>query len=291
MKDEYHLGPKNAVRQVEYGNQKQESTTDTSKFLTNLSQTIPYDTGWLPPGLRSYTQVNNYSQAVVVAPPGINRVYWGVRERDRDVKQYMLAQPWRVIIVDMIDGDLHGVRMFYSPTPINSPEQELYHQNLPNINCLGYQGNGVGWVCLYKTESWATLTLGEKLFKALERCSGSEAYNDKNMQGIDGPSMYKKKKMPDYTWKPSEWEEKTAKEGVMWTFDSSLWLPVLVQSRTDQSKHRVKGTPLTLEMAMNGHYAAFYGDMRDQKSTAKLREKQDITEESWSAVRAAFARS
>jgi hypothetical protein len=291
MKDQYLLDGKKVVRNLAYGDKVQESEADTNTFLSHLSDVIPYDTGWLPPGLRSYTQINNYSQAVLVAPPGVNRVYWGARERDRNVKQYMLAQPWRVIIVDMLDGDLHGVRMFYSPVPINSPEQEMYHQNLPNINCLGYRDNGVGWVCLYKTDSWKGKSLGEKLFNVLERCSGAEAYNDANMREIDGPSMYRAMGMPNYTWNPKEWEKKTAQEGVLWTFDPGVWVPVLVYSRDRQASHKKAGVPLTLEMAMNGSYAAFYNDPRTQKITAKLREKQDLTEDTWDAVRAAFARS
>lgn len=294
MEEIYKISNESAAREITLKNQGSPNTVEASStsLLDQMHKSAPFDSDWLPPGLRSFTRAGEHSQAVLVAPPAVNRVMWGEVERDRNVKQYLLAQPWRVIITDMLGEQHWGTRMFYSPTPINSPEQVLYHQNLPNINCLGYRGNGVGWVCLYANNDWkGSPSLGEKLYTILERCSGAEAYNNQNMEGIDGPSMYKKYKMPKYTWDPVAWEEKTTKEGVMWTFDESLWIPVLVKSKEDQRQHLKKGIPLTLEMAMNGNYASTYGAPKDQKPATKLRNKEDIAEHMWTWLRGSFARA
>lgn len=294
MEEIYKISNESVAREITIGKQKSTNSTETSSssFLEQMHQAAPFDSGWMPPGLRSFTRAGEHSQAVMVAPPGVNRIMWGKVEGDKNVKHYLLAQPWRVMITDMLGEEHWGTRMFYSPSPINSPHQVLYHQNLPNINCQGYKGNGVGWVCLYPSGDWQPgASLGEKLYKILERCSGAEAYNTANMEGIDGPAIYKHYKMPRWTWDPDEWERKTAAEGVMWTFDDSLWIPVLVESEEQQREHVKDGVPLTLEMAMNGNYAATYGATEETKPATEFRNKQDIKEHMWTWLRGSFARA
>jgi len=269
--DKYLVGPDEVERQIEVAGRVVSETKPTSAVVKQLSRRVPFDTGWLPPGLRSYTQSGNHAQMVIVTPPGVNRINWGRHEGDRDCKQYLLAQPWRIIIADTIDGNLFGARMFYSPGPVNSIDTQLYHQNVPNLNCRGYRGNGVGWVCLYHNEQWSDWSLAQKVERIIERCSGSEAYNDANMDSTDGPRFYQDNGAPKYVWDPKEWEKKTENKGVEWTFDSSLWIPVLVKDENTQDQHYDGGQPLTLEMAMNGQYNAYYGDKYHPKAGLEYR--------------------
>lgn len=269
--DKYLVGPDEIERQLKVAGKINTDSKPTSAVVEQLTRQIPFNTGWLPPGLRSYTQSGNHAQLVIITPPGVNRINWGRHEGDRDCKQYLLAQPWRIIIADTIEGNLFGTRMFYSPGPVNSPEQQLYHQNVPNINCRGYRGNGVGWVCLYHNESWESWSLAQKMDRIIERCSGSEAYNDANMDSTDGPRFYRDNRAPNYVCDPVAWEKKTEKEGVEWTFDSSLWIPVLVVDENQQDQHHEGGQPLTLEMAMNGKYNAYYGDTYHPKLGIEFR--------------------
>lgn len=279
MKQIYHIDEDKITREIDLGTAgKKEQDIKLPKFLERVRDKIPYDTGWMPAGLRQYTQVNDEAQMVIVLPPGINRINWGERERDENCKTYLLAQPWRILVVNLLKGDLLGARMFYSPDPISSIEQPLYHQNLPNINCLGYNGTGVGWVCLYHTEKWNHLDLANKVLKAIERCSGVEAFNNRNMSSTHGPKIYQDAGRPNYTYVPKEWEKITEKYGVMWTLDPDLWIPVKVKGRNDQDSHYKNGIPLTLEMVMNGKARFYYHEenpkqyvlQRDIKTAQKI---------------------
>lgn len=240
-------------------------------FSKAMSSRMQFDTGWLPPGLLQYTQSGIHSQAVLCLPPGINRINWADSEED-EPEQYLLAQPWRLLIADMLEGSLQGVRMFYSPVQITSPYQTLYHQNLPNINCMGYRGVSVGWVCLYHNESWKNFPISEKIYRIIERCSGAEAYNDANMDITDGPRFYQSQGAPSYLTCPHEWEQKSLSEGFEWTLDENVWIPVRVRNRDDQYQHYDEGEFLTVEMAMNGKYNAYYGDEVHPKPAAELRQ-------------------
>jgi hypothetical protein len=236
---------------------------DITTFFSSFSKYAHVDTGLLPlngTGLLAYRQAANHSQIVIQHEPGIYRIMWGEHEGDKGAKHYFLAQPYRIVIGDIVDGSLLGARMFYSPVPITSPSNELYHVNLPNINCRGYRGNGVGWVCLYHNEDWSNIPIGEKVTRLMERCSGAEAYNDANMSETDGPRFYATKGKPTYLSLPDLWENKTNEEGFAWTLDPDLWLPILVTDRDNQGQHDDKGIPLTLGMALTGDYQAYYYD-------------------------------
>lgn len=240
-------------------------------FLAQLGKRAPFDTGWMPPGLRSFAQAGNHTQLVIECPPAINRINWGEYEGDEEYKTYLLAQPWRIIFADLLNGDFYGARMFYSPIPFNSPEQPLYHANVPNLNCKGYNGNGVGWLCLYHKESWKNLSITDKVARTMERCSGVETFNNRNMRETDGPRFYAARGKPNFTYEPEVWENKSEEEGVEWTLDPDLWIPVLVQDENNQDRHYDGGVPLTVAMAMNGKYNAYYGDKTHPKPVTALR--------------------
>jgi len=281
---------------------------DLTSFYVNFSKYAFIDTGLLPldgTGLLAYRQAGNHCQVVVQHVPGVSRIIWGKYENDTSAQTYHLAQPYRIYIGDLLDGNFYGARMFYSPVPITSPNQVLYHVNLPNINCKGYRGNAVGWVCLYHNENWTDIPLGEKVFRIIERCSGSEAYNDNNMSETDGPRFYRdhysaramnNELLADdykYLWDPFEWHKKTDKDGFQWTLNESLWIPVLVQDKDNQSQHYHNGTPLTLGMAITGDYAAYYSDKNKTKPVnaiaRKDKEFKDIN--SFAFIKKAYADS
>jgi hypothetical protein len=236
---------------------------DITTFFSEFSKYAHIDTGLLPlngTGLLAYRQAANHSQIVIQHEPGVYRIMWGQHEGDSSAKHYFLAQPYRIVIGDIVDGSLLGARMFYSPVPITSPSNPLYHVNLPNINCRGYRNNGVGWVCLYHNEDWSEIPIGDKVTRLMERCSGAEAYNDANMSETDGPRFYASKSKPVYLTSPTDWEQKTTEEGHLWTLDPDLWIPILVKDRDNQGQHDDNGVPLTLGMALTGDYRAYYYD-------------------------------
>jgi len=239
---------------------------DLASFYMSFSKYATFDTGFLPvdgTGLLGIRKAGDHTQVVYQHKPGTYYVNWGQYEKDVNAKNYYLAQPYRIIIVDFLNDNLLGARTFYSPIPVTHPDTVLYHVNLPNINCKGYRGNAVGWICLYHNEDWSNLPFNERLIKAIDRCSGTEAYNDQNMSETDGPRFYSEhyKNNPDYQylWDPKEWQNKTVKEGSDWTL-SDIWIPVRVSSIDSQSQHVPNGQYLTLQMAVCGDYQAYYGD-------------------------------
>jgi hypothetical protein len=236
---------------------------DIVSFYRNFSSYAMFDTGLMPlsgTGVLAIRSAGNHTQITFQHEPQINHINWGANEGDRDAVTYTVAQPYRIWIGDLVDGNLYGARMFYSPYPITSPDQQLYHLNLPNTNCKGYRGNGVGWQCLYHRDSWNQLPFNEKIVKFAERCSGVETYNDANMSETDGPRFYQERNMPAYTWNPNTWQDKTSEEGYAWVLDKDNWIPILVRDQDNQGSHDDNGIPLTIQMAMLGDYQAYYTD-------------------------------
>lgn len=233
-------------------------------FYTKFSERAMFDTGLLPvegSGVLSIRKALNHTQVAYQHAPGKYYINWGSYEGDASAKKFLVAQPYRIVIIDFVNGNIYGARTFYSPVPITHPKTPLYHTNLPNINCRGYRGNGVGWICLYHTEDVSEYPFSEKLHKALERCSGVEAYNDQNMSETDGTRFYQEFAYAHrYLWDPVEWEKKTETEGVDWTLNEHLWLPVLVRNLDNQDKHYHDGEPLTFVNALFGNYQAYYTD-------------------------------
>lgn len=236
---------------------------DIVSFYHSFSSYASFDTGLLPlngTGVLAIRTAGPHAQIVTQHAPGLYHINWGAHEGDKHAKAYYVAQPYRIVIGDFENGNLLGARMFYSPYPITNPAQQLYHVNLPNINCRGYRGNGVGWICLYLREDWSSLPFNEKVSRFIERCSGVETYNDANMSETDGPRFYERNSKPSYLSSPVLWQEKSEQEGFEWTLDPDLWIPIKVKGIDDQGSHDPNGEPLTLAMAMLGNYQAYYTD-------------------------------
>lgn len=236
---------------------------DIVSFYTSFSKYSYFDTGLLPldgTGLLGIRMAGGHTQVVYQYKPGLYHINWGQQENDDNYKNYYLAQPYRIVVIDFLNDNLLGARTFYSMEPAYHSGISLYHVNLPNINCRGYRGNGVGWICLYHNQDWTQLPFNERLSRALERCSGVEVYNDANMSETDGPRFYQKNNMPDYTYDPLIWEKKSAEEGSDWTLNSSNWIPILVKNKDDQGAHYKDGVQLTLLDAITGNYQAYYYD-------------------------------
>lgn len=240
---------------------------DIFSFYSTFSQFAYQDTGLLPvngTGLLSVRSAGNHMQIAYQYEPGMYRINWGKNENDPGAEVYHVAQPYRIVIGDFINGNFYGARVFYSLEPISHVEVPLYHVNLPNINCKGYRGNGVGWVCLYQNHNITEFPFNEKLIYLLDRCSGAEAYNDENMSETDGPrfyqSYYKNDEAYSRLWDPKQWQASSAENGYEWTLDSDLWVPILVSGIDNQSQHDPSGIPLTFGMAIFGNYAAYYND-------------------------------
>lgn len=240
---------------------------DIVSFYSAFSQYSAWDTGLLPvdgSGILSIRTAGTYTQFAYQHKPGLYHINWAASEGGT-ASSYYVAQPYRIIICDMKDGNLLGARMFYSPYPITHPSQHLYHVNLPNINCKGYRKNGVGWICLYQNEDWSNLPLNERIVRFIERCSGVETYNDANMSETDGTRFYRDRGMPIYTWDPIQWQEKSNNEGYEWTLDESLWIPVRVKSMDSQEEQYDSGINLTFADALVGDYRAYYYDDQTTK--------------------------
>jgi hypothetical protein len=236
---------------------------DIVSFYSNFSAHASFDTGLLPlngTGVLAIRTAGPHTQLVTQHAPGMYYINWGASEGDRNAKTYFVAQPYRIVIGDFVDGNLLGARMFYSPVPITSPNNVLYHVNLPNINCKGYRGNGVGWICLYLRDDWSSLPFNEKVVRFIERCSGVETYNDANMSETDGPRFYAQHHKPEYFWNPDAWAEHSEQNGYDWTLDENLLIPVKVTDMDNQGQHDENGQFLTLSMAMLGNYQAYYTD-------------------------------
>jgi hypothetical protein len=258
---------------------------DIRSFYTNFSNYAAFDTGLMPldgTGVLSIRKAGPYTQVVYQHKPGQYYVNWGQHERDPDAKNYLLAQPYRILIIDFKDNNLLGARTFYSIVPATYPDIQLYHVNLPNINCKGYRGNAVGWICLYHNTDWSHLPFNERLALAVERCSGVEPYNDANMSETDGPRLYREMFANDstfsYLWDPQQWEEKTSEEGVDWTLQDNVWIPIHVQDIDSQDRHVGNGVPLTLRMAITGAYQAYYTDKVHIKPITALQRNAGVLE-------------
>jgi hypothetical protein len=236
---------------------------DLVSFYRNFSKSAYFDSGLLPvdgSGMLSIRTAGAHTQIGYQHKPGMYYINWGGYEGDPNASKIYVAQPYRIVIADLYNGNILGARTFYSPIPVCHPDTPLYHVNLPNINCKGYRGNGVGWICLYHTEDISSYPFNEKIAKILDRCSGTEAYNDANMSETDGPRFYQQNHKPSYIWDPKEWENYSEANGVDWTLNPDLWIPVLVTDIDHQGQHVEEGIPLTYAGAVLGDYQAYYTD-------------------------------
>lgn len=263
-------------------NQDHITSKDLKSFYINFSKSTYFDTGLLPvdgSGLLSIRTAGPHTQIGYQHKPGMYYINWGGYEGDPNAAKIYVAQPYRIVIADIYNNNILGARTFYSPIPITYPEAPLYHVNLPNINCKGYRGNGVGWICLYHTEDISSYPFNEKVAKIIERCSGVEAYNDANMSETDGPRFYAQHGKPIHITNPSKWEEYSAKNDISWTLDPDLWIPVLVKDIDHQDQHDPDGIPLTYAGALLGDYQAYYTDPIRPKPVNKI-VREDLNIES-----------
>jgi len=295
MNFEYTLNSDNVVQSIANmptANAKEKSLID---FFVALKDQVYFETGLLPldgSGTLSIRQALGHMQVVFQHAPGLYRVIWGNSEGDPEAHTYDLAMPYRIVIGDFVDGEFYGARHFYSVEPITSKEQILFHVNLPNLNCKGYGakvngiGNGVGWICLYHNKpSIKDLNVGQKIANLIDRAGGGEAYNDANMNETDGPRFYEEQYFKEitsdpslniydfeYLWDPSAWEEKSSSDGFGWTLDPSLWIPVRVKGIDSQDRHcdAPDADFLTVGMAMDGKYRAYYHDAMFPKAYQKI---------------------
>jgi hypothetical protein len=275
------LSDQGVKNSIVVGNIENTETKELNAVFKSISDIAFFDTGILPldgSGTLMIRQALGHCQVVFQHTPGVYRVIWGGSEGDTEAVHYDLAMPYRIVIGDFVDNEFFGARHFYSPTPITSLDQVLFHVNLPNLNCKGYgNGNGVGWICLYHNKpSISHLNLGQKIANLVERAGGTEAYNDANMKETDGPRFYAEKYENNieynYLWDPEAWEGKSSQEGADWTLDGSLWIPVIVKDIDDQTKHYdgEDGSYYTLRMAVDGKYRAYYGDQNTPKNYQKF---------------------
>lgn len=267
----YTIAEDNVHAQVNLGGIVSDTYYDPVEFYKAFSSQALFETGILPvegSGTLSIRNGLNATQIVFQHAPGVHRVVWGSHEYDAHAEHYMVAMPYRIVIMDLQDGVLLGARHFYSIDPIFHWDQPLYHMNVPNINCRGYgQNNGVGWICLYHQHTFPRNgTLGEKMLNILERAGAGEAYNDANMDETDGARFYQQYRHDQiYLYDPHEWETKTKLEGYEWALQPDLWIPVLVEGLDSQNKHCHTGIPFTLGMATHGQYSAYYSDTETLK--------------------------
>lgn len=256
------------------GSDKTEVTqtpADILNFLSELTQFSSFDTGLMPEGVRSIRTGDGWTQVTYVLEPEIRTIFWGDNEGGK-VGTFRVAMPWLVFTTMFHNGQNTGARVFYSPKPITSLRDPLYHTNWANVNCRGYgarnnTGNGVGWICLYHRSDDLTLTFNQKLHRMIERVVGGEPFNNGNMSGTDGARFYHsaaqavdEEEQLKFLWDIREWEAKTEAEGLEWVFSDDLWIPILVAGIDDQRKHEVGGIPLTLGMVMYGDSSFYYGE-------------------------------
>jgi len=279
-------------------NLDQVTQKDIVSFYKNFSQLSSFDTGLLPvdgTGVLSIRSAGEHMQIAIQHKPGEYLINWGAIENDRNATTYRLAQPYRIVVGDFINGNLLGAKMFYSPYPITHPEMPMYHVNLPNINCKGYRGNAVGWICLYHKEDWSNLSFNEKVSRLIERCSGVETYNDGNMSETDGPRFYEQNGKPPFTYNPDYWQQMTSDSGYEWTLNPDIWIPIMVKSIDEQSQHyeQSDAIPLTFAGSILGNYQAYYNDAEIPKLyNVMSRADLSVTNKHIaSMVKSSFARS
>lgn len=245
---------------------------DLNAALAKFANGGFFDTGLLPVGHQGGVLAIRggfgHLQIVYQVEPGLYHTIWGRSERDQGAGYYDLAQPYRIWIADFYNGNISGARHFYSSVPCHGYDTKLFHVNLPNTNCKGYSGTGVGWMCLYHKDDTTKKTLPELIAYAYQRASGMEAYNDVNMSGTDGPRYYAAKGAPKHWTDAKEWQKKSLKDGFQWTLDPTLLLPVMVKSMDDQASGHDGKHHLTLGDAMNGTYNSYYQDTYPLKPIA-----------------------
>lgn len=224
------------------------------------SSNASFDSGLMPQsgsGLLMARKFGQFTQIAYQEAPTESLVKWGEYENDKQAEIFTLAHPYKIFIADFHNDVLVGLRHFFSPEPIFSEDDILFHTPYPNTNCRGYSGTSVGWVCLYRTGTKPLLTIQEKIQYAWQRESGlHEPYNNSNMSQTDGPRFYASHDIELYN-NPNAWQKKTKEEGVDWICNVDQLIPI---KTTDElhTRHAADGLPYTFGDAVNKPYYPYY---------------------------------
>ena len=86
---------------------------DVTSFYTNFSSSSYFDTGLLPvdgTGLLSIRKAGNHTQIAYQHAPGKYYINWGSYEGDHEARKYYVAQPYRIVVADLLNGNIYGAR-------------------------------------------------------------------------------------------------------------------------------------------------------------------------------------
>lgn len=256
------IDPTGAQRSTSVGSHTLLTTMPLDEFVGTVAQHHKYESGLLPPGVVSIRRQGPRSQYVLQTPPGLYNLIWGEFEGQSTASVYRVAMPYRVIFAEFNGAAFVGARMFYAMKRIDSYDDVLYHLNLPNVNCRGYNETSVGWVCLYQRDTSDCVTDAQRIAYVAMRCSGDEAYNDSNMEETDGTRFYEQFRPEyQYLYSPQLWEARSERYGWEWTLENpDQWIPVRVTSRDEQDHHDDDGELLTVGAVLFGKSSYYYSD-------------------------------
>jgi hypothetical protein len=99
------------------------TSKDINSFYKNFSQYSAWDTGLLPvegSGILSIRTAGEYTQFAYQHKPGLYHVNWGKSE-GAAAAAYYLAQPYRIIVCDMKEGNLHLIALLIAFVQPSSP--------------------------------------------------------------------------------------------------------------------------------------------------------------------------
>jgi hypothetical protein len=126
--------------------------TRLNSLLRYLARLMPPPVPLLPAGTRWFCQKKDLLLLVVEEPPQCRslQVSEGKKGEREEYHSYRLAFPYIIYLLTFYRGDFEEMKIFYRPSPLTSPEDPLYHTNLPNVRgkpghhgsqrvCLRYQ--------------------------------------------------------------------------------------------------------------------------------------------------------
>ncbi len=117
-----------------------------------------FSTPVLPQGTVHYAVRSRSSVYTVAIPPARRKITF--REREGRAMEFALPFPWTIFIVAFTEKALDQVRVHFSPAPIRSTEDDLFHAPLPNR----YPD---GLVCMGSFKFEITSTLPDKVEEAV----------------------------------------------------------------------------------------------------------------------------
>ena len=176
--------------------------------LRYVCRVMPPPLPVLPPGARWLCRRKDLLFLVVEHPPQCRtlRVSAGKKGED-DYQAYRLAFPYIVYALTFYRDDFEEMKMFFRSRPLASPEDSLYHPNLPNVR--GEPGHyGSQRVCLrYRPEMLEGVPLAESV-PALIDFFWSTGFN----QDIAGSAFERAQKLDPRFAGFSAWEAATRED-------------------------------------------------------------------------------